>query len=509
MENRLDLYEKNEEKKAVKRYLLQIHRIKLQDYIQCALIAPDSYFTDEIEKDIQSKNPNFLVVSDGYLQELDEHQILVELILTHEEISKLHRVREVFYFDFPLPITRIKKVYAQDKHVVQHILVNIQNNEKGFLPKSLVDVYLKKNKPLLFQAREYTPLDAEKIPQDYQVQATQYDKRMGMFAFMKHTNLYYCQTTHTISNYSDNYFIELASYLENKLVGNEKFVQLKGVFEKWNEFETLLYSTRQIDEVFLKQIAEKIEDPETKEIFLGLLKENATRKTLPLLLPKGLELYLIGVIYYFRKRDANKKDNFKATIENLFPAKVAEVSLAVLGIYLGYTHIRPSETVEIKDDYFKKVFGSEFSMKFKLDNKLDYVTIESIYTYCFNDKQKTNEFLYLTYPKAPAGFTLPSEKECKRRYEVINNQRHLDAQYLKIKKLSDTEISQKRLDGYPDEIELGKYYIFSYFAKYFPRCITLSDQKMVCSKHEFWEKLKEITPKQYNELAFLFEADEK
>ena len=36
------------------KFLLQIHRIKLQDYIQGALIAPDKYLSDEIEKDIKA-----------------------------------------------------------------------------------------------------------------------------------------------------------------------------------------------------------------------------------------------------------------------------------------------------------------------------------------------------------------------------------------------------------------------------------------------------------------------
>ena len=45
----------------VKMYLLQINRIKLQDYIQRGLIVPDKYLYENKEIDTQSKNPNFLV----------------------------------------------------------------------------------------------------------------------------------------------------------------------------------------------------------------------------------------------------------------------------------------------------------------------------------------------------------------------------------------------------------------------------------------------------------------
>lgn len=490
------------------RYLLQVNRIKLQDYVQHALIAPDSYFDDEIEKDIQSKNPSFLVLSDGYIKELDEYQILLELILTDSEKEKLHIVGEVRYLDFPLPITRIKKVYAQDEDVKQYIHINIQNNEKGFFPKELMDVYLKKGMPV-FESREYSQIDEETVPHDYQDKVTKYDKRMGMFAFMKNTNLYYYELTCCISNYSDNYFSALSSYLVQKLVDTVGFLQLKDVFDKYGDFKTLLNSNHQINEASIEKIAEKIDDPETKEIFLGLLKENATRKTLPLLLEKDLGLYLVGLVYYFRKKDANKKDSFKIDIASLIPYEVAEVSLAVLGIYLGYTNLRPSEMIAIKDETFKKIFGTGFNMKFQLENKLDYITIESIYNYCFNE-EKGFEFQYLNYPKGSKKYKLPSDKEFKRMYEVVHEKTFFNSLYLKLKKLSFGEISQKRLQQYPDEIKLGEHHILSYVVKYFPDKLHNTNElsQVYCTKTELMKILTdELSAEQYRELACLFEAD--
>ena len=83
-----------------KMYLLQINRIKLQDYIQRGLIVPDKYLDENKEIDIQSKNPNFLVVSDGYIKKLDEYQILLELIITDDEKKRLHEMDGIYYFDF-------------------------------------------------------------------------------------------------------------------------------------------------------------------------------------------------------------------------------------------------------------------------------------------------------------------------------------------------------------------------------------------------------------------------
>lgn len=114
------------------------------------LIIPDIYLGLEHEKDIQSKNKHFIVLSDGYINQLDESQILLEIILTDDEKQKLYPSGEIFYIDTPLPISRIKKIYVKDKTTLNHMLVSIKNSENGILPKELFDVFLKKSKNIFF-----------------------------------------------------------------------------------------------------------------------------------------------------------------------------------------------------------------------------------------------------------------------------------------------------------------------------------------------------------------------
>src|SRR5574344_23950 len=291
------------------KFLLQIHRIKLQDYIQGALIAADKYLGDEIEKDIQSKNPNFLVLSDGYFDELDEHQILLELILTDTEKEKLEKVDDIYYMDFPLPLTRIKKIYVQDEEIKNHIIVNIATSEKGFLPDRLFDVF-KNNKEISFNKKSYidSKLDAKK--NDYSTQIRLFDKRLGMYSFIKNTNVYYTNDTRIISNYSDNFLLIFKECLDDKLDSSKSSAVLK--------FINLLYSDKQIDREFIEDICNEIQDLEIKEIFSRVLEPNNILKTLPLLLEKEPNLYyFISLVYYFRQKDSNKKDNFKIEIKNL------------------------------------------------------------------------------------------------------------------------------------------------------------------------------------------------
>ena len=415
-----------------KMYLLQINRIKLQDYIQRGLIVPDKYLDENKEIDIQSKNPNFLVVSDGYIKKLDEYQILLELIITDDEKKRLHEMDGIYYFDFPLPITRIKKVYVQNQEIKKHIDVQIQNGENGFLPKNLFSVF-GSIKPKLKQ-REYKPLQNDVVIDDFEEQIRVFDKRMGMFAFMKNSEVYYCDDVSKIANYSERYFSTLSKLLEKPL--DDKIFEELNILKQNEEFKKLLYSTAQIDKEFIINESLKIEDSELKSIFLEMISPTGTRKALKSLLEKkDIERYLIGLVYYFRQKDSNKKDNFKIDIKNLIPYKVAEISLAVLGIYFGYTILRSEEKIEIKDKYFKKLLKKDkLNMKFTLENKLDYMTIETIYNYCFKDKIKGYEYEYLSYPSK----LKPIKISLNKNYDTKIDS-YFDTEYIKIRKIENKE----------------------------------------------------------------------
>ena len=439
----------NDEKGKI--YLLQIHRIKLIDYVNCGLVLPDVYLGEEIEKDIQSKNKNFLLLSDGYIKELDEYQILLELILTNDEQDKLHAVDDVYYLDKPLPISRIKKIYVQDKNIIKHMNIQIQNSENGFLSNELFNVYIK-NKKSIFEKKMYAEFQDDIGINNYEEQKRYFDKRMGMFSFMKNSELYYCDNTNQISNYSEHYFSILSALLEEPLANNH-FDSLD-ILNKNSEFKKLLYSNQQIDKEFIESIANNIEDIETKDIFLQILKPTGSREVLTQLLGKNdIEHYLIALVYYFRQKSANKKDNIKIDIENLIPYKVAEISLAVLGIYFGYKNLRSQEKVEIKNRYFGKIFGNTFNMKFTLESKLDYITIESIYNICFNSKeQKGYEYEYLPYPnKNPQPLKIVTDNDFKIWYK-IEKKNYFGVEQITIKKLSTLEMFGNLLGKYSDEI---------------------------------------------------------
>jgi len=496
------------------RYFLQVHRIKLQDYIKRALIAPDNYMGNEIETDLQSKNKNHLILSLGYMQNLDETQVLIEIILTEDEKLKLIQQDNIFFFNTPLPISRIKKIYAQDKKTIKHISNNIATSEAGYIPLELFDTFKAKDFKNLAKV-SYKSLEDYNNANiiDNNKKITKYNNMLGMLAFMKNTNMYYADDKGILNNFSDNYFKVLARF--NNIFGNDTQKVLDTIKDD-EEFKALLFSNNSIDDEFIKNLIVRIDDEDTKQIFTNLLNEpNYKKKALEQLQDKAEIYYYICLVYIHKQKNNNRKDNFKSNISSSIPHERVEIALACLGSYYGYANIRRSETIEISDKYFKKFIGKDniVNMKFKLDSKLDFVTIETIYRYIFEDKKIQNkEFAYLAYPEDKK-IMMPTTEDFKTFYEV-EEKNYLNTKYIKVTKQSLQKIIRKKLDKYQEYISFGNVYLSGFIAKYFEPLMQYSKDgkpcKPYCEKNDFLEKIDdEILVKNQKELLGIFKMDKK
>lgn len=266
---------------------------------------------------------------------------------------------------------------------------------------------------------------------DYSIKMRIFDKKLGMFSFMKNTNIYYTNDTGIISNYSDNFLSTFKECLDNKLDSSK----LLSVLIENDKFKTLLFSDKQIDKEFIEEIYSEIQDLEVKKIFSKVFEPNNVLKTMPLLLEKkAFFYYLICLVYYFRQKDSNKKDNFKIDIRNLIPENLAEISLAILGIYFGYKILRANETIDLNNKVYKQIFGNVFNIKFKLDTKFDYILLEILYitTFC---KEININFEYLEYPKSVKNnISFINKKYFKQNYKYEEIDTFFDKLFFKITK---------------------------------------------------------------------------
>ena len=126
---------------------MQIHESNLADYINKAIILPSKYIQNRTEEDIQSKNEEFILLSDGYFDKLTDNQVLLEIVFTDDEIRLLEAIPltldtkdKIYACKVALPITRITQIYIESKAKIQQYQSTFHIGDVGYLPNDRLKI---------------------------------------------------------------------------------------------------------------------------------------------------------------------------------------------------------------------------------------------------------------------------------------------------------------------------------------------------------------------------------
>ncbi len=490
-------------------YNLQIHRIKLQDYLTRGLIIPDAYIEEVAAKDAQSIHPSYLLLSKGYVNKIDAEQIVLEVILTDDEAQNLIEKNGVYLYENAIPISRITQIFCQNKQVKNSILQDIENYESGYLHEKLF-VFFKKGKKIVLD-EYYVNFDrVYESENDLKSKILRYDKLLGMLAFVKNAQMYHVEETKTFTSHSDSFFTLLSKYNTSYENESQSFFDLLKTNQNFLE---LLLSENLMSDDFILNIIQSIDDEEVKKIFSDLIyKPNVSRECLKRLREKDSIYFYICLVYIHKQKDGSQKEHFKDDIAQQIPYEKVENALACLGLYYGYSELDRSEDILLSDKVISKIIGTEdINIKFKMDNKLDYIVIETIFNYVFHG-QKSGLSEYLVYPFSKKfSFKLPTDKVFKTFYQVYNND-HFDSPYIKIHKNSFEEIVQPKLSKYGDEVTF-KNYLLIFIKNHYQHLIQHGkDGKSTdpyCKVEDFYEAIKNDEKTNLNKLVAVFALDGK
>jgi len=524
----------------MKKLYIQIHRSNLADYISKAIILPTKYIENRTEEDIQSKNEDFILLSDGYFDELTDNQVLLEIALTDDEIKSLETISltcdiedKVYACRTALPITRIIHIHIANKDIINQYKSTFHIGDIGYLPndrlKVLTKILTKKlKKYTLSSVIKNKTIKWSKISKTSKLypyktllinsisigeRLLKYDKIMGLFAFIKNTNLYFANREKSISNYSNYYFTllgQLNSKIEYEEIDTTKlnfFKALLGIEKSTIPLIIKVFTKEQIDNDFIKKIAD---NSKNKDILYRLFDEMEKMEALEELKKDSTDFYSA---YLYVNRFDGDMESLKTKIKDIKEIKKVEILLAIFGLYYGYSKIRAREAIDIEDDIFKNLLidNREKNIKFMLDSKLDYITIESIYQYIFNNKISNKEFDYLEYPKKYKNIKI-------KETETIYNQeriKYFDVDNIVITKKNWGEITRKILDDYPNRITLKTPNLLSYmFEKkinIYENSTTDNKLKQLSYKKEDIEEVieKEKNEKERIKILEIFEKDGK
>ena len=434
----------------INKFTIQINKSNLLDYFGSALIYPVNYETRELArsqrtKDIQHFSLNHLLISDGFTDEPNEQQILIEVSLTEFDKQNLERLHETVYLlPYPLPISRVIKIYFSSKESQENSIASANTFQDAFLPSHLFDIWTETIENRTNIVREIKIFQISTIKNLKTDNQDKFNRVLGMLAFMKNAEIYYANETHELAIYSDKYLKllkEINPFFDKPEIGT---------LDKGNlSFYSTLTKPKNSSNSTLQKIVDAIYDNETfrKDIFKQLLGtpneevQNAFKllvgdKTLEALQaidqlkPAASELILLAFLFRFRDKEGSDKYALKEQLPYLINRKSlktirthsrASIVLAVLGLYYGYRSLPKDEEIKLNDNYFSSFSeNGKFNIKYKLDNFLDRVTIESVYQFCFWDNQK-NSFDYLKDDKTFVKYELNEGYSDEKTFSIIEN----------------------------------------------------------------------------------------
>jgi hypothetical protein len=333
-----------------------------------AIIAPANYIQNR-NRDIQSSFENhILLANEKFTADTD---CALEIVFD-EKAEQPKSISDNFYlFDMPLPVSRIKGIYFSTEEQKNNTVFNVTSGA-AFLPKDLIKV-----------DSQRTPLDIDKInnyklpksSKDWKEELESFNKILGGIAIMPISKKEF-------ENYPLNYFGILSFF--NKQIEDEIQAQ--------NISPTINYSWAFQSESQFKQlhdlIYQKVDDTVVRDVAIRESVKVQTRNGLYILesIPTKTNTYLSAILATYGKDKRKKIDDFISDFKsNKFEENRLEGIALIFGINNGYSAFR--------NEY--KFGNIKTEIKFKLDSKLDFYTIESIYQFVFNGKTNSKTFSYL------------------------------------------------------------------------------------------------------------------
>lgn len=349
------------------KFYLPIKSVNLPHYFVKGIISPVKYIENR-NIDLQNKFEDYLLLSDTPFT--SETNCALEIVLEKEEEDPTPISDNFFLFENPLPISRIKQVIFQEEKQKVNSVFSISSGG-AFLPNNLLTVLDDK---ITIDCSQLNQIVLEKKELVNWAQSLSFfDRLMGGFALMR-------VSAEDKYNYPTNYF-GLLSIINNCIKGDVK----KQKIPISKKYDWAIKNEGKQEKLF-KAIYSKVtnKDIETSAADEGVEIRKKNGKIL--IAREDTRTYLINILASYGEGARMSLDSFFSDFHSdKFESERKEGIALIFGLNKGYEIFR--------NNY--KTQNFEVDVKFKLDSKLDYYTIESIYQYSVNDKLKNSVFDYL------------------------------------------------------------------------------------------------------------------
>lgn len=353
-------------------YFIHISTNTLPHYLVAGIILPTNFIKNR-ENDFQNKSGNQIILSTKKWNNINDCSI--EVVLNDEELNSLEKISTDFaLYHAGIPISRIKNLYFEDKEKAETVIWNI-NNTVAFVPNWAIK-YITKNYDEI--AAEYPNNYITKIDNSKEllIAHKKFDTLLGGFAFLKvNPEL----NSNNAITFSESYLSTLAFFnkriesdiKKSNLIINDKFHKIFNGNSK-----IVKYLTKKIDATLVQEVA-KEEGIQLKTNF-GIID-------LKILPPESLT-FKLSILQTYGKENPKSVEDLIAGVLQKIDKEICEEVTLIYGLNVGYNALR---------NYYK-FENQKVQIKYDLNSKIDFYTIESVYQYTFNNKFISADFDYLS-----------------------------------------------------------------------------------------------------------------
>ena len=393
---------------------LQIHANNIFSYFSSALISP-RYEENSSFADLQSVNPCVLTFSNGFIGNLQERTILIQVELFPDEMSLLEITDGVAILATPLPISRVKAILVAHKELISEIVSTAAVGDGGIIPERLFGY---------FQARHFLlPLPSGSVKFEVAPDTNLlYDKILGALAYLKNYSILLANRTSSVKTLPDHFLTATKVLNQNYSwkVENDRVSNFFKILFRMNTEEQpplqwlvkrMLKSENFTDNdvfSFADFIGSNMEEfyDEARDMFNGLMKslerKNVIREIPQLKSNEKFYLYLFAILRQYGNINTEDKSISRADLPELVFPGYGEYTFACLGFFFGYKNLRNYEDrLRLKDPVFEQVFVKDkrLPLKFSLDTAFELSLIEAVYQYVFNKKTNISISDYRGFPQ--------------------------------------------------------------------------------------------------------------
>ncbi|OCW95398.1 hypothetical protein A9168_01685 [Macellibacteroides sp. HH-ZS] len=347
---------------------MHIAPLNLAHYFSCACLKPVRYISNR-NNDFQDQFEDYLVFSTK--RRTIGVDCSLEIVLAKDELKEIIKIKnDIYLYAKPLPVTRVKRIYFTSADLMDKT-ITIVEMKSAFIPRQLATRFPDDEEP---KADCLKIKCLKKGKPDFSAEIKKYESLLGGFALMNTVAI-------PPMNYSGNYFSTLSRFnllfhdslstLNRKI--DERF---HDAFEGKKTFTSLYpYLNKRITKEDLEEVAKQEQQEIRENKISGLIDVNNLQQA----------SYIVAILYNYGLPDEGRRNNINTLITTRFQQDIrqerAEVVALCYGLNRGY-------------GAFSNKYQS-VTLKFRLDSRVDYYTIESLYQYAFNKILQSSNFPYL------------------------------------------------------------------------------------------------------------------